>query len=933
LEHCIDIGRMFLIVALKVSPMPASNHSAIVTSVSKRVPEPYLRAEIAAFPLASEESFRYHLLELDPKLGGKPEEHNATRKLWRACEQLLAPHTGWSLDRLISARDRGWFGLENNHLPVSMLKYLQTLACGHLAQRAGVTTIEESTELSALDALTHYHWLTLTLPEDILLAALGIEPAPMRIDLDPPLLVRHLLDLGVAEIHQHIGASMSFSLLWVSALAALASPKIGEFALASPCAPLGDGRFMVRWLLAAAIARCTLAECLIRGDRAFRDFLNELVDPTNVSAWAPGKRETLMTVLRALLSGDNECLPDIETLRDLYTDIHPTALMLKEHPIQNINDAFARCDPIAVRLNLRGENSGERWFLRKGLEYIKNYEQEDPLFTGIFWQTIRIRCLYYRSVVQRPLTGGLQWFVRFYDRLGNLRTPLDPILLEASYHVASNGGEERIRVLEFRTGIDNTTVEIGEQVLAYLKSWRRVLKENSGSMLDPEMGIVFHFIKDRHIKPWQFKNNAPSAFWADTCTEPVKDDQDVEPGRYVSYFAEQARKVRALTELITAVPSCLWAIRGLDVARDELGIPTWVLVPLFRHLLNESAKVSILDGAGPPLKLTAHVAEDFRHLQEGLRHIYEQVHYVLDGNGGRLGHAIALGIDPQTWAESVGSILMPAEERLWDLVWEWRMYSKHRIKPEYAAKAPPGRMEVLLNQVRGLSDLIYNRTYPIEELADTYHLLHRFLVTPYAVDSSVDGAFDTFLSAAHRIKKVIIPQHPVHSRHRVGKIIETYLKDESVFRRGQTLIDTPIRMDEVVALQALQNAMRCGVSQRGIVVEVNPSSNLFIGDLLDLRNHPILRLFPPLPEPDGPPPVLIALGSDDPLTFSTQLLREYTLLHQAARAAGYSERVAQDWLESIRCTGMNARFTKAWKPNAKKKVDILIKDLSKYLQL
>jgi adenosine deaminase len=131
----------------------------------------------------------------------------------------------------------------------------------------------------------------------------------------------------------------------------------------------------------------------------------------------------------------------------------------------------------------------------------------------------------------------------------------------------------------------------------------------------------------------------------------------------------------------------------------------------------------------------------------------------------------------------------------------------------------------------------------------------------------------------------------------------------------------------------VQNALRGGIAQSGIVVEVNPSSNLFIGDLLDLRNHPILRLFPPVPEPDGPPPVAIALGSDDPLTFSTQLLKEYTLLHQTARAAGYSERVVQEWLESIRQTGMDARFTRAWRPSAKEKVKVLIRDLSEYLHV
>jgi adenosine deaminase len=127
--------------------------------------------------------------------------------------------------------------------------------------------------------------------------------------------------------------------------------------------------------------------------------------------------------------------------------------------------------------------------------------------------------------------------------------------------------------------------------------------------------------------------------------------------------------------------------------------------------------------------------------------------------------------------------------------------------------------------------------------------------------------------------------------------------------------------------------LRRGISQNGIVVEVNPSSNLLIGDLLDLRNHPILRLSPPVPEPDGPPPIPIAIGSDDPLTFSTRLLHEYSLLHQAALAAGYPERTVQAWLESIRQTGMDARFTKAWLPSAKDKAKALERDLAKYLHV
>jgi hypothetical protein len=918
--------------------MPPIDLSANATPPPRRVPESFLRAEVAAFPLASERSFQLGLVALDPLLG----EDNKTGELWRSCESQLAPHTGWSLDRLLAARDRGWFGaMSGTHdhaIPLHV--YLQTLVRSHLSRRAGVTELEESTDLTALDAADHYRWLTLSLPEDLLLSALGIEPAPVRVDLNSPLLVRRLLDLGVAEIHQHIGAGMSFPLLWVSALAAIATVDVKDNALANPGAPLSEGKHLVRWLLAAAIARCTLAEFLIRGTASFSAFVDDAYLSSKNKAWTPLRCETLKAVIKALISGDEQRLPDIEQLRDLYADIHPTALTLKDEPIKSVDDAFRRCDPIAVRLNLFGKNAGERWLLRNAFAYLEGRQranrstadgtQHDDYFAHLFWQTTRVRCQYYRSVVQRPLTGGLQWFIRFYDRLGDLRIPLNPILPQVSYDIAGEG--HRIRVLEFRTSLQSTATDIGEELLGYLLSWQQVLKENSASIFEPEMGIVFHFVKYRDDS--DRKKGTPSAFWAGTYAEPnKKEGMDVVHGRYVDYFAGQCGKARALAELIEAVPSCLWVIRGLDVATDELGVPTWVIAPLFRHVLDASALASVReqDNAGPILNVTTHVAEDFRHLLEGMRHIYEHVHYILGGSKGRLGHAIALGVDPKSWAESVGSVLMPAEERLWDLVMEWRLYTRYRIRPEYAAIASPGRVNILLNKVRELSDYIYGKPgYRIEELAEAHHLLHRFLVPPYTDRPMVDGGYDTFLKAAQNIKRSS-DQGRMHSPRRVGKILELYLDDESVFRRGQTLIDVPVRMDEVEALNAVQYGLRHGISQHGIVIEVNPSSNLLIGDLLDLRNHPILRLNPPILEPNSPPSVAIALGSDDPLTFSTDLLKEYTLLYQAACSAGYPEPAVQAWLESIRQTGMDARFTRAWRPNAKEKVEKLIEDLHQYL--
>jgi hypothetical protein len=78
--------------------------------------------------------------------------------------------------------------------------------------------------------------------------------------------------------------------------------------------------------------------------------------------------------------------------------------------------------------------------------------------------------------------------------------------------------------------------------------------------------------------------------------------------------------------------------------------------------------------------------------------------------------------------------------------------------------------------------------------------------------------------------------------------------------------------------------------------------------------------------------VPIAVGADDPVTFSTFLMREYSLLYETARAAGYPERVVQEWLAAIQQTSMDARFTAPWMPTADAMTEDLLRELDDFLK-
>ena len=91
------------------------------------------------------------------------------------------------------------------------------------------------------------------------------------------------------------------------------------------------------------------------------------------------------------------------------------------------------------------------------------------------------------------------------------------------------------------------------------------------------------------------------------------------------------------------------------------------------------------------------------------------------------------------------------------------------------------------------------------------------------------------------------------------------------------------------------------------MIEVNPTSNLLIGNLGDLRNHPLWRLRSP--ESKTATDLRVCIGSDDPITFATDLPTEYALLHDALVLAGLGADKADQWIDRARRTGLSSRFT------------------------
>jgi hypothetical protein len=187
-------------------------------------------------------------------------------------------------------------------------------------------------------------------------------------------------------------------------------------AFRSAGAELDEGALFGPWLVRAAIARMLLAAFLSREDDTFFHWLQHGLRGRIEARLGPSRFSVLLRILMDLESGHLGPSITFEAVQGLYVRLAgPSAS--RSLPATDPR----HIDPVAAVLDLRARSgrTPEVQLVAHALSYMERRERDgafDAHFTAVFWQVVRIRCLFFRHVVHRPLTPGLLWFVRFYDR-------------------------------------------------------------------------------------------------------------------------------------------------------------------------------------------------------------------------------------------------------------------------------------------------------------------------------------------------------------------------------------------------------------------------------------------------------------------------------------------------------------------------------------
>jgi len=227
-------------------------------------------------------------------------------------------------------------------------------------------------------------------------------------------------------------------------------------------------------------------------------------------------------------------------------------------------------------------------------------------------------------------------------------------------------------------------------------------------------------------------------------------------------------------------------------------------------------------------------------------------------------------------------VAMPLEDRVFDLSWEWAWWTRRGRGGDAA------RIAYLVREIGGLTEKWFETP-----------------LTPAAVERLAADLSDTRQLSAVGFPDRTSVQRP--SKHAPQQVLLRYLTDQAVFRAGRrtTWVDPT---GEVDALERIGTSLREEIGRRGLAIEINPTSNLLIGDLGDLESHPLWRISPP--HARSPLPRLaVTVGSDDPLVFNSSLPMEYQLLYDALVLAGLTDSDALEWLDSVRRAGLERRFT------------------------
>lgn len=526
-----------------------------------------------------------------------------------------------------------------------------------------------------------------------------------------------------------------------------------------------------------------------------------------------------------------------------------------------------------------------------------------------------IQAKYHRFLVQQTNQVGFSQFQKITDN--NLRDPIEK-KFEQRFRQLRGMYDGDLASIEGRFSPGVTTKKTSCKIDIILSGFNKVHsttmqdltnRKKSGQVRQgaathhPELRLVAHFIKQE-----------------DPGQQPGKPDRYYYLCRHHKLRQKLMRQASALAYGKKVLPKRLSEpMVGIDACANEMDAPPEVFAPAFRMLRE----------CGFP-NCTFHAGEDFMHLLSGIRAVYETLLFLDLRKGDRIGHATALGINPEVWLR-----LPPAAMRLG----EWYdnvIFAYHLLiaEPECA-----GLCQRLIGEAARLHAKLYAPGWrrgmggrkdeafcpQRDQQARPRTLIGTRLDEKYRFDMQAvllawkQRDLDPLLACygqldesppllpSRRLEwqnaKALRDENPPAFRFFLGY---HFMKPE---RWNQIEQPSPKLFSEKI-FTALQRQVLTEVKRRGVLLECMPTSNVRISYYNSHTEHHLpawLGFGKDDNKRDLPRPA-VAICSDDPGIFPTTLRNEFCHVFQMLIKAGLSEDKAIEELQRLNRNARAYRF-------------------------
>lgn len=704
-----------------------------------------------------------------------------------------------------------------------------------------------------------------------------------------------ILQQGVAENHLHKGVSRTFSSIWDSLMEPLTARKGKAFLDKEFVSGTRDeNKEMLFYILGCGIVRAWLV----------LHFSPDRVEPEDEED--DRENGTGLESVGQLAEKFRKGMPFESFYKENFRekeerDIIAYYVGLWESlaeilPEEALEGRF--CTKV-LRENTQLHTFDENVFLYYALSHFLN--SAAPLeHKQCFMQYLRIRGYLFHVSVQQKTIKGLDYFQQAHY---NVNSTLNHINTSNFWENAIREQLQNpdLRKVEFRTSMPDTYSRFKKDVLSFLKAYQKILREDYYDRTEtmpysriPQVGLVIHFLK------------RPDAQGCEKCIQNAHQNCSyLQFGRLQKAYEKQ---IDAFIRLRSEHSEMSRYLVGIDAASLENSTPVWVFAPIYERARDSSVERVGKSGSFgeyiQSLGFTFHAGEDFRHILSGLRRMDEAVEYLKFHAGDRIGHGIALGIRAREWRKQNPVVIIPQMEALENYLWAYDTLSRNYSDFQAAVLA------YMEQRILYFAEKIYGTPgLPVETLIAGYHGLFQGTMVTDALEEKYEYIRENLCKKLQEGKKISWDADLFVAARHCKRFV----------RRMEEPIHYEVTEQDLLMIEELQKILKEKLGKKGIVIEVNPSSNTAIGDLDVLEENQLYQMN----RPNDVQNVLVCVNSDDPAVFNTNVSNELAYIYYGMLEQGIAREAALLWMDRIRRNGVDSSFIRRQESDA-----MLLKRLS-----